>query len=80
MNLKTHPTRGRSLKNTPAVDWYGQLIDKLNTFNRNQRLDGQPESTLRHFCKCRNIDLSGKELVDINKPIDLLNSAVSFKK
>ena len=74
------PIKGRSLKNTPSVDFYGRLVKKWQTFNKNQRLDNEPEVSLEHFAICRNIDLTGKQPVDLEQKIDLLNSKLDLKR
>jgi len=55
--------KARSLKNTPSIEWYGNLIKNWRTFNKNQRIDKQPELTLKSYAYARGIDLSGRRKV-----------------
>lgn len=65
--------KARSLKNTPSIEWYGRLIKNWNIFNKNQRIDKQPELTLSQYAYNRNIDLSGRRKREVDNYIESIN-------
>ena len=52
---------------TPGMNWYAHLVEKLRLFNQSQIAKGEPVMKIEQYAYNRNIDLSGRTVVDVEK-------------
>ena len=57
----------RSLKPTKSYQFHARMVAAWRTFNKNQRIDNQPQLSFKQWAYTSNIDLSGRTVVDLNR-------------